>query len=86
MYTFTNIFCWTDALDCVYWINNSSKVWPKFVQGKVLKIRNNVGEVKWLHCPGALNPADIHSRGLDISLPELNEKWRCGPEFFIEKR
>ena len=77
-------YCWTDALDCIYWIKNKSKKWPNFVQRKVASIRSNVEEAKWLHCPSVYNPADIPSRGLDLRVPALKERWMCGPEFLTK--
>ena len=55
---------------------------PKFVQSRVEKIRNN--SVKWRHCPGKANPADIPSRGLEISKPETKKKWLFGAEFLSQ--
>ena len=56
----SEVFCWTDSIDCVYWVNTTGKVWERFVQNRVVKIRENLPEVKfWRHCPGNLNPADI---------------------------
>ena len=76
-----DVFYWTDALDCLHWVTNSSTVWQKFVQSRVEKIRNNSQRVKWRHCPGKENPADIPSRGLDISIPETMKKWLFGAAF-----
>ena len=36
------IKCWTESMDCYYWIKNSTKVWQKFVQLRVTKIRENL--------------------------------------------
>ena len=37
------------------------------IQGRVQKIRDNLQNIKWLHCPGKINPADIPHRGLSLS-------------------
>ena len=57
--------------------------WKRFIQGRVVQIRNNLPDIKWLHCPGVYNPADIPSRGLDISKNEIKMKWLCGPQFLF---
>ena len=74
-------FCWTDSIDCKFWINRTEKLRPKFIQNRVVEIRRNVPGVTWKHCPGKLNPADIPSRGLDISKPGTRTIWIDGPEF-----
>ena len=63
--TFLNIdvYCWSGSADCIYWINNNLKILKQFIQNRVIKIRDNLPGIKWLHCPGSLNPADIPSRG-----------------------
>ena len=70
-------------MDCVFWIKSTSKVWQKYVQGRVIKIRNDVADAKWAHCSGVLNPADIPSRGLSISDTGVRKRWLCGPEFLL---
>ena len=65
-------------MDCKYWINNSHKVWKQFIQHRVEKIRSVLPELKWWHCPGVLNPADIPSRGLDLNKNEIKRKWLHG--------
>ena len=49
VYVISDLFCWTDDLDCVYWINNSSKLRGKFVESRVSKLRCNVKDLKWCH-------------------------------------
>ena len=44
-YKIDQIYCWTDSLDCVYWINTYSKVWERFIQNRVNKVRHNLPEV-----------------------------------------
>ena len=61
-----DVYYWSDSADCIYWIKNHSKIWKQFVQNWVIKIRDNLPGIEWLHCPRSLNPADIPSRGIDI--------------------
>ena len=82
-YQITNVFCWSDSLDCIYWIGDTSKVWKKFVQNRVLEIRKNLPGASWNHCPGAINPADIPSRGLNNINSDKQKQWLEGPVFLI---
>ena len=59
------LFCWTDSKIAWYWIVQSQKEWKPFVQHRVDEIRKLVPEECWNHCPGADNPADLLSRGMN---------------------
>ena len=74
-----DVLAWSDSTDCVHWINNEGKIRKKNVQKKIEKIRKNIPAVKWLHCPGDLNPADMPSRGYSKDT-DFNV-WIHGPEF-----
>ena len=84
VYEISDVICWTDANDCVHWINNVEKIRKKFVQSKIEEIRKNVPGTKWRHCPGTLNPADMHSRGL-CKDNDMNV-WIHGPVFLSQSR
>ena len=75
--------CWSDSACCLYWIDNTSKIWNQFIQSRVQKIRDNLPNIKWLHCPGKLNPADIPSRGLSLSNDSTLKFWLNGPQFLL---
>ena len=77
------IFCLSDSADCLYWINNTSKIWKQFIQSRVQKSRGNLPNIKWLHCPGRINPADIFSRGLSLSNDSTLKFWLNGPQFLL---
>ena len=36
------VYCWTDSMDCHYWITNTSKVRKRFIQSRVQKVRKNL--------------------------------------------
>ena len=36
------VYCWTDSMDCHYWITNTSKVRKRFIQSKVQKTRKKL--------------------------------------------
>ena len=78
-----DVYCWSDSVDCIYWINNNSEVWKQFIQNRVIKIRDDLPGIKRLHCPGSLNPADIPSRGIDICKDKfLMVEWSRVPYLF----
>ena len=75
------LFCWTDSKIAWYWIVQSQKEWKPFVQHRVDEIRKLVPEECWNHCPGADNPADLLSRGMDCRELENSVLWWNGPKW-----
>ena len=69
------LFCWTDSKIAWYWIVQSQKEWKPFVQHRVDEIRKLVPEECWNHCPGADNPADLLSRGMNCRELENSVLW-----------
>ena len=71
------LFCWTDSLDCLFWIYNTQKIWKQFIKTCVLKIRNTLEGTSWLFCPGEQNPADIPTRDSYMKDDDIKEfGWR----------
>ena len=62
---------------------DTSKIWKQFIQGRVQKIRDNLQNIKWLHCPGKINPADIPRRGLSLSNDSTLKSCLNGPQFLL---
>jgi len=73
--------CFSDSMVALFWIRGEDKQWKQFVHNRVTEIRRLVPAVRWFHCPGTDNPADLPSRG--ISLQELDSSlmWRHGPDW-----
>ena len=84
VYTISELFCWADSYDCVHWINNKRKIRERFIQGRVEEIRRNLPDIKWLHYPGKLNPADLPSRGFVKG--DTIDTWLHGPMFLSRDR
>ena len=75
------IRCYTGSMSMValYWIK---KEWKPFVQNSVNKIRQKTSPDLWYHCPGAINPANIPSRGTTMmSELQVSLLWRHGPNW-----
>ena len=51
--------CSTDSQVALYWISGEGREWKQFVQNRMIEIRRLVPHVRWRHCPGTQNPADI---------------------------
>ena len=82
-YGIRKVYCWTDSIDCFYWVITTGKVWNRFVQNRVNEIRLNLPDAEWKHCPGEYNPADIPSRGDYLMHDEVQKRWLEGPEFLL---
>ena len=75
-----SIDCHTDSQVALFWITKREREWKQFVQNRVNEIRELIPTANWRHCPGALNPADIPSRGASpCDLQEKLDLWLYGP-------
>ena len=59
--------CYTDSKVALFWIKGQDKEWKQFVENRVIEIRQLVPVECWKHCPGEINPADLPSRGVELS-------------------
>ena len=73
-------FHWTDSSAVLCWIRNE-KPWKQYVSQRVKEIRNLTDRESWNHCPGAMNPADLPSRGIQVDEIVSNSLWWNGPSF-----
>ena len=76
--------CFTDSMIALHWIRGFDKEWRQFVQNRVIEIRSLVSFDCWYHCPGEDNPADIPSRGIDLSLLISSTLWLMGPTWICD--
>jgi len=60
--TLSSAYLWTDSMVALHWVRNR-KTWKPYVQSRVKEIRELTDSNCWNFCPGALNPADLPSRG-----------------------
>ena len=59
------------------------KIWKQFIKNRVINIVDNLPGIRWLHCPGSLNPADIPSKSINVCKDKFLDIWLNGPEFVI---
>lgn len=72
---------WTDSEIVLHYLKNEKRRFQTYVANRVEEIRGNSHPDEWNHVPGALNPADDVSRGLNPSDLKFNQRWLRGPEF-----
>ena len=79
-----NVYCWSDSLGSLFWIEGKNKTWKQFIQNRVIKIRKIAA--KWRFCPGNKNPADLPSRGIRASefCSDIFCNWIKGPTFITK--
>ena len=76
----SSVHCWLDATVALYWINGQGE-YRQFVANRVKKIQEHK-RVKWHHVPTNENPADLGSRGGDVT---NNELWQRGPAWLSDE-
>jgi len=64
---------WTNSSTALHWIT-TDKPWARFVDNRIAEIRRLISPDQWRHVPGALNPADLPSRGCSATLM-LQLRW-----------
>ncbi|XP_046548628.1 uncharacterized protein LOC124258605 [Haliotis rubra] len=73
-------YFWTDSKIVLGYIANDSKRFHIFVANRVQYIREHTQPSQWRHVQSSNNPADVASRGINVS--DLSESmWLTGPEF-----
>jgi hypothetical protein len=70
----TEQHCWSDSTVALYWIEGTGE-YRQFVANRVAKVRPHTS-VKWHYVPTNQNPADLGSRG-----GQLTELWLNGPKW-----
>ena len=74
------IHCWLDSTVALYWIGGQGE-YRQFVANRVKKIKEH-DRVQWHYVPTKQNPADLGSRGGDVS---NNELWLRGPTWLSDR-
>ena len=71
-----SMFAWLDSTVALHWICGN-RAYKQFVANRVEKIQEH-STIRWRHVPTKDNPADIASRGGQVSSSSL---WWSGPEW-----
>ena len=71
---------WLDSKTALCWIDNKGE-WKQFVRHRVNKILRLTKKEEWGHCPGEENPADVGSRGSNVSTLRDKQLWWEGPKW-----
>ena len=74
------MFLWTDSTVVLCWLR-SNKPRKQYVSSRINEIHRLTGKENWHHCLGALNPADMPSRGVKGSELLGSRVWWEGPPF-----
>ncbi len=72
---------WTDSQNVIYWVNGNSSKFKPFVAHRVEEIQRSTLTLQWKHLPGAINPADIATRGITSEQLIASETWINRPWF-----
>jgi hypothetical protein len=68
-----SLFFWSDSSTVIAWIQREDS-WGVFVRNRIQEIRSLMTKEAWCHVPGAMNPADLPSRGCSVR-QILDSKW-----------
>ena len=79
--SFSKTICWSDSAIVLQWLKKSPALLQIFVANRVSEIQELSSHFIWRHIRGAINPADLISRGL-APLDIINcPLWWHGPDF-----
>ena len=76
------VHMYTDSQIVLSWLQSSKKL-PEFVSNRVVEINSLVKTNSWSYCQSAQNPADILSRGCNISTLTESRLWFHGPKWLV---
>ncbi|CAK1593094.1 unnamed protein product [Parnassius mnemosyne] len=77
------VYFWTDSTIVLGWLRMLPCKLQPFVRNRVAEILDKASDHKWGHVPTDRNPADLISRGIDISALARLRLWWSGPEFLM---
>ncbi|CAK1597961.1 unnamed protein product [Parnassius mnemosyne] len=77
------VYFWTDSTIVLGWLRMLPCKLQPFVRNRVAEILDKASDHKWGHVPTDRNPADLISRGIDISALACLRLWWSGPEFLM---
>ena len=72
---------WTDSKVVLAYINNDSKRFKSFVSNRISFIKKRTVPAQWRYVETHENPADVSTRGLNVTDERKIAMWLRGPEF-----
>lgn len=73
-------YFWVDSEIVLRYLSNSSRRFHTFVANRVSAIQELTDSGQWSFVPGIMNPADLITRGKEMS-DEERDRWFFGPKF-----
>lgn len=77
-------FLWTDSTIVLGWLKTAPSKLKQFVRNRVAEIQELTQNNEWRYVPTQLNPADLLTRGVDMSKIQDLDLWWTGPSFLLE--
>lgn len=77
---------WTDSTAVIRYVENENRRFQTFVANRIAIIRDRSDPAQWRFVDGALNPADLASRGLTAVKFLKSSVWINGPDFLWKPR
>lgn len=81
----TELFYWCNSTIVLAWIGSES-LFQVYVSNRIARIRDITSPVQWHHVPSKNNPADLISRGVDVSAMFSLELWWHGPPWLLQNK
>ncbi len=78
------VFHWTDSTTVLYWVNDDTQRFQKFVANRLDKLRDRTTLEEWRYVPTSLNPADAPSRGVPLMELQGDSLWQKGPDYLLK--
>ncbi len=72
---------WCDSQNVLYWIRGRSRKFKPFVAHRVGEIQQFTDPQQWRHVPSKSNPADLASRGTNVTNLKDSRLWWMGPDY-----
>ena len=82
---FNDIYLFSDSLTVLNWLNDWERRFKSFENFRIQRIRILSQLTEWRHCPTALNPADIASKGINADDKNKWQHFHGGPLFLQEE-
>lgn len=82
--TFTKCIFWCDSTIVLSWISAVPTRWKTFVSNRVAEIQTLTDTKNWKHVRTHDNPADLVSRGIEVTTLNESSLWWHGPGWLSE--